>query len=396
MIPLVDDREVFAKVWFPGVSGSLRGLGMEDADAFGLFEKTVNPIITHSEPCTPGEPDMCVVSTADSYAFQTSDFFPTAIQFSGTTAANWSGEDLAQYEFRSIARFKFRVDTAFDYQIFASVDPGDWPQYNWVGGYVQLLGPTSDLTIHYTQYGFLQTTGRLGPGEYTLEGVSVGGSDVQHINGATYSAQWIVNPVTDTLIVTQPLNQNVACGGTATFSVAAVGPPGNMTYQWMRNMVPLVNGPNVSGATSNTLTIPNACTPDAGYYSVVVTNTVSSPQLSMPSRFASLNIITAPTGIAEDPVGPASVPSLSAPSPNPFRSSTAMRYTLPQATRVRATVYNAAGARVRSLLDDERSGAGTVTWDGRTQAGAKAPAGIYFVHLDAGAIQQTKKVVLLR
>jgi len=42
------------------------------------------------------------------------------------------------------------------------------------------------------------------------------------------------------------------------------------------------------------------------------------------------------------------------------------------------------------------SGSGTIAWDGRTQAGERAPAGVYFVHLQLGAVRDTKKVVLLR
>jgi flagellar hook assembly protein FlgD len=70
--------------------------------------------------------------------------------------------------------------------------------------------------------------------------------------------------------------------------------------------------------------------------------------------------------------------------------------TVPPSTRMVAAVYDASGALVRELTHASMSGSGSIAWDGRTQAGERAPAGVYFVHLQAGAVRETKKVVLLR
>jgi flagellar hook assembly protein FlgD len=61
-----------------------------------------------------------------------------------------------------------------------------------------------------------------------------------------------------------------------------------------------------------------------------------------------------------------------------------------------AAVYDASGARVRSLTNAVVSGSGSIAWDGRTQAGDRAPTGVYFVHIKAGAVRETKKLVLLK
>jgi hypothetical protein len=70
------------------------------------------------------------------------------------------------------------------------------------------------------------------------------------------------------VITTQPTNQSVQAGLSASFSVTATGMP-NMSYQWRKN------GTNISGATSGGYTTPATTVADNGaIYSVVVTNGV--------------------------------------------------------------------------------------------------------------------------
>jgi hypothetical protein len=69
-------------------------------------------------------------------------------------------------------------------------------------------------------------------------------------------------------ILTQPQNQTVTVGGSATFTVVADG-TFPLSYQWQ------FNGTNLLGATSNSLTLANIQLSDAGDYSVLVTNPVS-------------------------------------------------------------------------------------------------------------------------
>jgi hypothetical protein len=70
-------------------------------------------------------------------------------------------------------------------------------------------------------------------------------------------------------ITTQPTNQTVTVGGTATFSVTASGAP-PLSYQWN------FNGTNLSGATNQTLTLTNVRPSQAGNYAVLVTNVSGS------------------------------------------------------------------------------------------------------------------------
>ena len=71
------------------------------------------------------------------------------------------------------------------------------------------------------------------------------------------------------LIITQPINQSVCVGDSVSFWVTATGT--NLTYQWRKGNVNLVNGGNISGATNDTLTInPSTLSDVAANYNVVV------------------------------------------------------------------------------------------------------------------------------
>ena len=76
-------------------------------------------------------------------------------------------------------------------------------------------------------------------------------------------------PVAPT-ITTQPANQTVTAGQTATFSVVASG-TAPLTYQWQKN------GSAISGATATSYTTPVTTTADSGeLFRVVVSNSVGS------------------------------------------------------------------------------------------------------------------------
>jgi endonuclease/exonuclease/phosphatase family metal-dependent hydrolase len=81
-------------------------------------------------------------------------------------------------------------------------------------------------------------------------------------------------------ITTQPQNQFVLAGQTATFSVAATGTP-PLSYQWF------FSGTNIAGATTNPFTLANVQLTNAGNYSVVITNIAGS----VTSSAASLTVL---------------------------------------------------------------------------------------------------------
>ncbi len=108
-------------------------------------------------------------------------------------------------------------------------------------------------------------------------GVSLG-------SGQAYFDNFLTTGTSVPVITTQPQPQTVSVGANVTFTVVAAGSPAP-TYQWRKSDA------NVPGATSATLTIPNAQLVDAGSYDVVVSNSAGS----ITSSAATLSVQTGTT-----------------------------------------------------------------------------------------------------
>jgi hypothetical protein len=101
--------------------------------------------------------------------------------------------------------------------------------------------------------------------------------------------------------------------------------------------------------------------------------------------------------VTEKIVVPSTPLSLGQNSPNPFNPVTTIRYWLPEAGDVRIAVFDVAGRRVRTLVNGSRpAGENAVNWNGTTDIGAPAAAGIYFYTLEYGKEILTRKMVLLK
>jgi gliding motility-associated-like protein/uncharacterized repeat protein (TIGR01451 family) len=90
-------------------------------------------------------------------------------------------------------------------------------------------------------------------------------------------------------VVTEPVNQTACSGGSASFSVSATG--SSLTYQWRKGAVNLINGGNISGATTAVLTInPVTILDTSSFYNVIVNGAYAPADTSI---FVSLKINTA-------------------------------------------------------------------------------------------------------
>jgi uncharacterized repeat protein (TIGR03803 family) len=76
-------------------------------------------------------------------------------------------------------------------------------------------------------------------------------------------------------VVWGPDDQAVLAGSTVSFDFEAGG-DGALGFQWQKNGTNLVNGGNVSGATTPTLTLTAVTTANAGTYSVIVSNAIDA------------------------------------------------------------------------------------------------------------------------
>lgn len=103
--------------------------------------------------------------------------------------------------------------------------------------------------------------------------------------------------------------------------------------------------------------------------------------------------ITMPVGAG---VAPRSV-TLAGNVPNPFNPSTSIQFTLGRRGSARLEVYDARGARVRTLWSGvAAAGAHVRVWDGRDGDGKGVASGVYVARLVTEDGVRTRKMMLLK
>jgi M6 family metalloprotease-like protein len=130
-----------------------------------------------------------------------------------------------------------------------------------------------------------------------------------------------------------------------------------------------------------------------GVYNVVVRNP-DGQEAVLAGGFTVVDVLT---GIESPGV---LVNALHQNHPNPFNPTTTIRYSIKTRGHVTLAIYNAAGQRVRTLVDEIQSpeAAGfSVMWDGKNDSGSQVASGVYLYKLTAGNnYQAVKKLVLLK
>ena len=82
--------------------------------------------------------------------------------------------------------------------------------------------------------------------------------------------------------------------------------------------------------------------------------------------------------------------------PNPFNPNTIIELSIPKYQHVSLFIYNILGRHIRTLHSGPlRAGIHEISWDGRSDNGAKVSSGIYFYQLNAGNFIETKKMILM-
>jgi hypothetical protein len=116
---------------------------------------------------------------------------------------------------------------------------------------------------------------------------------LDQINTLYNTGRGIVQPVPPAFTGDPPPSQTLYAGRTARFTALATG-SSPLVYRWKKNGTNLIDGANISGSQSNTLTISNVGTNDVAAYTLVVTNSVGGITSSPPS----LLTLVAPSGKA--------------------------------------------------------------------------------------------------
>jgi hypothetical protein len=83
--------------------------------------------------------------------------------------------------------------------------------------------------------------------------------------------------------------------------------------------------------------------------------------------------------------------------PNPFNPQTLLTFYLPEAERVKLSVYSLDGKHICTLLDEDFTvGVHEITWDGRDGQGRLLSSGVYFYRLTAGTYTESRQMVMIR
>jgi hypothetical protein len=84
--------------------------------------------------------------------------------------------------------------------------------------------------------------------------------------------------------------------------------------------------------------------------------------------------------------------------PNPFNPSTTIGYSIANPSNVEIVVYDMMGREINSLFSGYQESAGhySVVWNGFTDDGLEASAGVYIYKMTAGDFTQTSKMLLVK
>jgi len=106
-----------------------------------------------------------------------------------------------------------------------------------------------------------------------------------------------------------------------------------------------------------------------------------------------------PLGAGFEGSEPQGAPALAEVSsaPNPFRGTTAIRFTLAQGAEAQLRIFDLAGRQVREIVHRAPlAGRQEIAWDGRDAIGSPLASGVYFYRLGAGGQVVTRRLVLFR
>jgi len=116
----------------------------------------------------------------------------------------------------------------------------------------------------------------------------------------------------------------------------------------------------------------------------------------VPAWYGPIIICNPATGVAEKTNLPKNF-YLSEVGPNPFKTSTSIRYGLPKKSDVNISVYNVSGRLVKTLFSGTQdAGTYNLEWNGTDNLGRPVASGAYFLRMEAGSFSSLKRLMVLR
>ncbi|MDH4038459.1 MAG: SBBP repeat-containing protein [Candidatus Krumholzibacteria bacterium] len=84
--------------------------------------------------------------------------------------------------------------------------------------------------------------------------------------------------------------------------------------------------------------------------------------------------------------------------PNPFNPTTEIAFTIPSPGPVTLAIYDARGARIATLIDNQAHPPGPfrMEWSGVSDAGVVVSSGIYFARIEHAGVTRTRKLVMMK
>ncbi len=83
--------------------------------------------------------------------------------------------------------------------------------------------------------------------------------------------------------------------------------------------------------------------------------------------------------------------------PNPFNSSTVIKYSLPNHGNVNFIIYDILGRIIKTIfIEHDNGGLKQLIWDGTNETGADVSSGVYLCTMKFGSTQRTTKITLLK
>lgn len=184
-----------------------------------------------------------------------------------------------------------------------------------------------------------------------------------------------VNPST-TCAITGP--DQICKGGSAQLC----GPPGMASYLWSTK------------ATTQCITVDKI-----GTYSITITDSTGCQTQCSRDLMACPKSLTSETASIQSGTEPAPRELPAQPTPNPFRSSMSIPYSVhgPSSERVEITIYDIHGRLVRTLVSRVQSvGRFDASWDGRNDKGLRMPSGVYLLLRRVGDERAIHRIVFMR